>query len=163
MHQKESLGVTYSDTQENQLNCARNYEHFTKQSETNNYVKTYHKLVVYNQMLSYVETVPNIFKSWRYYCRMINTFSLQNSDIASPISFCISPGCMFTLPVDLYSPIKRIAVAAADCIAIGSTSSVQAMTCQAGTLTLRLSLVVPPSLLVEELACLGHRQGDLQD
>lgn len=67
-HQKESLGMTYSDTQENQLNCARNYEHFTKQSETNNYVKTYHKLVVYNQMLSYVETVPNIFKSWRYYC-----------------------------------------------------------------------------------------------
>lgn len=88
---------------------------------------------------------------------------LQNSDIASPISFCISPGCIFTLPVDLYSPIKRIAVAAADCIAMGSSSLAQVMIDQAGTLTLRLSLGVPPALLVEELTSLGHRQGDLQD
>jgi hypothetical protein len=31
------------------------------------------------------------------------------------------------------------------------------------TLTLRLSLVIPSTLLVEKLACLSHRQGNLQD
>jgi hypothetical protein len=70
---------------------------------------------------------------------------------------------MFTLPVDLYSAIKRIAVVAADCIAMGCTSLAQVMTYQVEEVTLRLSLVVPPAFLVEKLACLGHRQGDLQN
>lgn len=70
---------------------------------------------------------------------------------------------MFTLPVDLYSPIKRIAVAAADCIAVGSASLAQVIIYQAQKLTLRLSLAVSPALLVEEFTCLSHRQGNLQD
>ena len=68
---------------------------------------------------------------------------------------------MFTLPVDLYSPIIRIAVAAAVCMAIDSTLA-QASSRNEG-LTLRLPLVITSALLIEELACLRHRKGNLQD
>jgi hypothetical protein len=41
----------------------------------------------------------------------------DKNDIAAPIRFCTSPGCRFTLPVVLYCPQRRSAIAAAECMA----------------------------------------------
>ena len=96
---------------------------------------------------------------------------LDNNDIAAPIRFCTSPGCRFTLPVVLYCPQRRIAVAAAECMAKLDANrlviGMNAATKRVDKQTVNFRSLIPSStsssvLLVKEFTGLRHGQSDLQ-